>query len=68
MKKEPLGSPRKLKELESSATNEFRKLSAADMVNGIGRKATNEKLIDYLSNGQGDDPIDIEIAFSKIQQ
>jgi hypothetical protein len=35
------------------------------MVTGIGRKTTDEELIDYLSKDDGGAPIDIEVAFSK---
>jgi len=35
------------------------------MITGIGRKATDGELIDYLLKDSGGEPIDIEVAFSK---
>lgn len=43
----------------------FEELDVDAMVKGIGRKATDEELIDYLSKGIDDKPIDIDDAFSK---
>ena len=41
-----------------------RELSTEDMVKGIGRKATDEELIEYLSK-DGGTPISLETAFAK---
>ena len=41
-----------------------RELSTEDMVKGIGRKATDEELMEYLSKDAGT-PINIEDAFAK---
>lgn len=46
-------------------TQDLKELSPVDMAKGIGRKATDAELIDYLSRGQGTQPIDLETAFSK---
>jgi hypothetical protein len=54
------------KELGLSVTaGEFEELNTNAMITGIGRKATDEELIDYLSKGDSGEPIDIEVAFSK---
>lgn len=45
-------------------TQEFRKLTDADMVTGIGRKATDEELLNYLSEDHGA-ILSIEEVFSK---
>jgi len=62
-------SKKNLQELEepTSSTNAkgFRELDIAAMERGIGRKAADEELLDYLSKGQDTEPIDIETAFSK---
>ncbi len=44
---------------------DFKELNTASMVTGIGRKATDAELIDYLSREQDIEPIDLETAFSK---
>jgi hypothetical protein len=44
--------------------NEFHELGINAMVKGIGRKATDEELIDYLSKDAGT-PISLEIAFAR---
>jgi len=49
----------------SVSAGEFEELNTNAMITGIGRKATDEELIDYLSLGNGGEPIDIEVAFSK---
>jgi len=43
---------------------EKRELSTEDMVKGIGRKVTDEELIEYLSKDNGK-PISLKKAFSK---
>jgi hypothetical protein len=48
----------------SATTQDFRELTDKDMINGIGRKATDEELINYLSKDPGE-PISLEIAFAK---
>jgi len=45
--------------------DKFEELTIDAMVKGIGRKATDEELIDYLSKGIHDEPLDIEQAFAK---
>ncbi len=47
-----------------NSEDEFEELDADAMVHGIGRKATDEELIDYLSK-DGGEPISLEEAFSK---
>jgi len=49
----------------SASVNDFEELGVNAMIKGIGRKATDEELLDYLSRGLDDEPIDIEKAFSK---
>lgn len=44
---------------------DFKELDTAAMVNGIGRKATDDELMDYLSRGLDEEPVDLEVAFSK---
>lgn len=46
-------------------TQDFKELNTLAMVNGIGRKATDAELIDYLSRELDTEPIDLETAFSK---
>jgi hypothetical protein len=43
----------------------FEELDINAMVKGIGRKATDEELIHYLSKGNDAEPIDIDDAFLK---
>jgi hypothetical protein len=38
----------------SATTQNFRELTAGDMVKGIGRKATDEELLDYLLKDKGE--------------
>ena len=49
----------------SVKANDFEELNLTSMVKGIGRKATDEELIDYLSKGIDAEPIRLEKAFSK---
>ena len=49
----------------SVSAGEFEELNTNAMITGIGRKATDEELIDYLSKDNGEEPVDIEVAFSK---
>ena len=49
----------------SAKANEFEGLDIKAMANGIGRKATDEELIDYLSKQSDAKPVSLEIAFSK---
>jgi len=44
---------------------EFEELDLNAMLKGIGRKATDEELMDYLSKGNDAKPLDLESAFSK---
>jgi hypothetical protein len=46
----------------SASANDFEELNINAMVKGIGRKATDEELVDYLSKDPGV-PINIEEAF-----
>jgi hypothetical protein len=46
-------------------TQDFKELDAKAMTTGIGRKATDAELIDYLSRELDAEPIDLEAAFSK---
>jgi len=50
--------------LSASAKN-FEELDVISMVKGIGRKATDEELINYLSKDIDAKPLDIEKAFLK---
>jgi hypothetical protein len=49
----------------SATTQDFEELGIESMVKGIGRKATDEELMTYLSKETEAEPIDLEIAFSK---
>jgi len=49
----------------SVSTGKFEELDINAMTRGIGRKATNEELIDYLSKGVNANPIIIDEAFFK---
>ena len=51
--------------MDEAAKSELRELNVDDMANGIGRKATDAELFDYLSKGQDEGPIDLDDAFSK---
>jgi hypothetical protein len=44
---------------------EFKQLEPKDMVTGIGRKATDEELINYLLKDKNASAISLEEAFSK---
>lgn len=46
-------------------TQDFKELDIQAMITGIGRKASDAELIDYLSREQDAEPIDLEAAFSK---
>jgi hypothetical protein len=46
-------------------TQNFKELDTMAMVTGIGRKATDAELMDYLSRELDTEPMDIETAFSK---
>jgi len=46
-------------------TRNFDELNANAMVRGIGRKATEEELISYLSKDNDANPINIDKAFSQ---
>jgi len=48
----------------SATTQNFRELTNGDMVKGIGRKATDEELMDYLSKDK-DEPVSLQTAFAK---
>ena len=48
-----------------ASTLEFKELNQLSMATGIGRKATDEELMDYLSRELDSQPIDLETAFSK---
>jgi len=49
----------------SAKTQNFEELDVNAMVSGIGRKATDEELIDYLLKETDASPISLEEAFSK---
>jgi hypothetical protein len=49
----------------SAKTQNFVELDLNAMVKGIGRKATDEELIDYLTRETDESPISLETAFSK---
>ena len=49
----------------SANTHDFVDLDVNAMVHGIGRKATEEELMHYLSKGNNAEPIDLDRAFSK---
>ena len=49
----------------SVSANNFQELDVNAMVKGIGRKATDEELTDFLSK-EGGEPINIEEAFFEI--
>ena len=46
-------------------TQEFRELDTKDMALGIGRKATNEELLNYLSKNKNSAALPLEEAFNK---
>ena len=45
--------------------NDFEELNPKTLATGIGRKATDEELGEYLSKGTSAKPIPLEAAFSK---
>lgn len=49
----------------SAEAQNIEELDVMAMVKGIGRKATDEELINYLEKGTDADAIDIDIAFAK---
>jgi hypothetical protein len=49
----------------SAATQNYRELTLEDMVKGIGRKATDEELMDYLLKEKDVAPLKLEDAFEK---
>ena len=49
----------------SAQRKDFQTLDANALAKGIGRKATDEELMDYLSKGADSQPIELETAFSK---
>ena len=49
----------------SATTQDFQELNVEQMVKGIGRKATDEELLDYLLKEKDVSPISLEIAFAK---
>lgn len=48
-----------------TVTQDFKELDIHAMVSGIGRKATDAELIEYLNRTSNQTPIDLETAFSK---
>ena len=48
-----------------TTTQDFKELNSLDMATGIGRKATQDELMEYLSRELVAEPIDLETAFSK---
>ncbi|MFB9842456.1 hypothetical protein [Mucilaginibacter ginsenosidivorans] len=48
-----------------TVTQDFKELNSSAMAKGIGRKATDAELIDYLLHEQNAESIDIETAFSR---
>jgi hypothetical protein len=48
----------------SAQRKDFEPLDANALAKGIGRRATDEELIDYLSKGADSEPIQSETAFS----
>ena len=49
----------------SAKAQNIEELNVMAMVKGIGRKATDEELINYLEKGTDAEAIDIDIAFAK---
>jgi hypothetical protein len=46
-------------------TQDFKELDTHAMATGIGRKATDAELIEYLTRESDQTPVDLETAFSK---
>ena len=46
-------------------TQDFKELDALSIASGIGRKASDAELMEYLSRESDIEPIDLEAAFSK---
>ena len=51
----------------SIRTSQFEELDINAMVKGIGRKTTDEELVDYLSKDSDAESINIDEAFSKYE-
>jgi hypothetical protein len=49
----------------SAQTQEVKDLNTIDVARGIGRKATNEELINYLNKDLDEEAIPLDKAFSK---
>lgn len=49
----------------SVKTDEHRVLTTADMITGIGRKATDAELMEYLLKGEKSEKVDFDEAFAK---
>lgn len=49
----------------AAKTEKHRVLTDDDMIFGIGRKATDAELLEYLLKGKDDEPIDFSVAFAK---
>ena len=52
----------------SAQTQEVKDLDEAEVAKGIGRKATDEELINYLNKDIDEEAIPLEKAFSKYSQ
>jgi hypothetical protein len=52
----------------SAQTQEVKDLNTIDVARGIGRKATNEELINYLNKDLDEEAIPLDKAFSKYTQ
>ncbi|QTE34537.1 hypothetical protein J3L18_15355 [Mucilaginibacter gossypii] len=52
----------------SAQTQEVKDLDTIDVARGIGRKATNEELINYLNKDLDEEAIPLDKAFSKYTQ
>lgn len=52
----------------SAQTQEVKDLNTIDVARGIGRKATNEELINYLNKDLDEEDIPLDKAFSKYTQ
>ncbi len=52
----------------SAQTQEVKDLDTIDVARGIGRKATNEELINYLNKDLDEEAILLDKAFSKYTQ
>ncbi|MET3607668.1 hypothetical protein [Mucilaginibacter rubeus] len=52
----------------SAQTQEVKDLNTIDVARGIGRKATDEELINYLNKDLDEEDIPLDKAFSKYTQ